>query len=488
MPITTRPRHALAAVLLGASLALAGCAGSGGSGPEASADRAAAPEAGSGARGPQPGYGGAAASPAPGGAEGAKPGAVRQHVIRTTELSVEVEDADEALARARRIAAEAGGHVADESTRRRAGDGGGLTSRVTLRVPQAAYEGVVAELAGAGRLLSRRAEAKDVTEQVVDVESRIATQRASVARVRALMERAEQLSDVVTLERELSSRQADLESLLAQQASLKDRTALATVTLELSEPAAKAAEDGGPGVLDALRGGWSALLTSLTWLVLVLAALAPWLPLPVLGYVVWRRVLRPWRERRRARAQRRPAPGRWPSAGHPQGHRPAGTPVYPQYGPVPRQGRPDAEKAAKGYGVPGGPGARVPHEGHGAPRGAVARDGAGVPGAAAASGPSGAPEAVGGSGSPEPSRGSTRTGAAGDPPASGKPEAAGSPGGSGSSGEPAGAGAADSGTSGSAEAAGTGGEPEVTGQAGRAVDGGDGGESGESGAPAEGRG
>ncbi|MEU4738704.1 DUF4349 domain-containing protein [Streptomyces fradiae] len=361
MPITTRPRHALAAVLLGASLALAGCSGPGGPAPEASADRAAAPEAGSGARGPQPGYGGAAASPAPGGAEGAKPGAVRQHVIRTTELSVEVEDADEALARARRIAAEAGGHVADESTRRRAGDGGGLTSRVTLRVPQAAYEGVVAELAelaGAGRLLSRRAEAKDVTEQVVDVESRIATQRASVARVRQLMDRAEQLSDVVALERELSSRQADLESLLAQQASLKDRTALATVTLELSEPAAKAAEDGEPGVLDALRGGWSALLTSLTWLVLVLAALAPWLPLPVLGYVVWRRVLRPWRERRRARvARRRPAPAQWPSAGHPQGHRPAGTPVYPQYGPVPGQGRPDARGgAAEGHGVSGGHG------------------------------------------------------------------------------------------------------------------------------------
>ena len=50
------------------------------------------------------------------------------------------------------------------------------------------------------------------------------------------MDKAEKLTDVVALEGELSSRQADLESLLAQQASLKDRTTLATVTLELSEP------------------------------------------------------------------------------------------------------------------------------------------------------------------------------------------------------------------------------------------------------------
>ena len=69
------------------------------------------------------------------------------------------------------------------------------------------------------------------------MESRIKTQRASVARIRELMDQATKLSDVVTLEGELSSRQADLESLLAQQTSLKDRTSLATITLSLSETA-----------------------------------------------------------------------------------------------------------------------------------------------------------------------------------------------------------------------------------------------------------
>ncbi len=67
------------------------------------------------------------------------------------------------------------------------------------------------------------------------MESRIKSQRASVARVRELMDRADKLSDVVTLEGELSGRQAELEALLARQASLKDRTSLATITLSLSE-------------------------------------------------------------------------------------------------------------------------------------------------------------------------------------------------------------------------------------------------------------
>ncbi|NKY16735.1 DUF4349 domain-containing protein, partial [Streptomyces somaliensis] len=305
MPVPALPRHATAAVLLCASLVLTGCSGSSGSHEEAGADRGAvAPEA---ARGPGPAYGPAPAPTGPGGAGAAEPGAVRQHVVRTTELSVEVADADKALARARAVAAGAGGHVADESTRRHRG--GGLTSRVTLRVPQAAYEEAVGELAGAGRLLSRRARAQDVTDRVVDVESRIATQRASVARVRELMDRAVRLSDVVELERELGSRQADLESLLAQQKSLKDRTSLATITLELSEPEVREAREGdAPGVVDALRGGWEALLTSLTWFVVVLAALAPWLALSAVGYAVWRRVAGPWRARRRARGPRRDVP------------------------------------------------------------------------------------------------------------------------------------------------------------------------------------
>ncbi|CAL9311249.1 DUF4349 domain-containing protein [Streptomyces sp. SudanB25_2051] len=360
MPKSTRPRRALAAVLLGASLALAGCSGGGESG--ATADRAAAQEAARDAQGP--GYGAGAQSGGAGGAKAARPGAVQQHVIRTTTLSVEVEDADEALARARDAAAKAGGHVADESTRRHRT--GGLASRISLRVPQAAYEDVVKELAGTGKLLSRRAEAKDVTDQVVDVESRIATQRASVARVRELMDRAERLSDIVELERELSARQADLEALLAQQASLKDRTALATITLELSEPeTAPARDDDEPGVMDALRGGWEALLTSLTWFLLVLAALAPWLGLLGVVFLVWRRVLAPWRARRRASRPGRPVrqgpPNPWPPmAAAPRTGAPAGGAQLPPQDRA-AQGRPAHDPSARG-GSARGPAGQAPSD------------------------------------------------------------------------------------------------------------------------------
>ncbi|MFB7942870.1 DUF4349 domain-containing protein [Streptomyces sp. NPDC056049] len=305
-------RRAGAALLLAASLALtAGCAG--GASDDAGS-KAAAPAAGAAADeaarqdGTTGGSGTAGTAGAKGDAKGdtAQPGGSKapaaQHVIRTASLSVEVDRVPETADRVRAVVSSAGGRVESETTER-VDDRYGHSTMV-LRVPQDRYDRVLSELAGTGKLLARKAEAQDVTDQVVDVESRIATQRASVARVRALMDRAERLADVVTLEGELSRRQADLEALLAQQSSLKDRTSLATITLSLSEKERPVVEDersddSRPGLLEALSGGWGALAAVVSWALVVLAALAPWLAVALGAYAVWRWVVRP---RRRVRA------------------------------------------------------------------------------------------------------------------------------------------------------------------------------------------
>jgi hypothetical protein len=249
------------------------------------------------------------------------------HIIRTASLTVRVRDVPKALDEARAAAGAAGGYVGRETTSRDAE--GRERTRVVLRVPSDAYEEVLKDLEGAGRLLERSARAEDVTEQVVDVESRIRTQRASVARIRELMDQATKLADVVQLEGELSARQADLEALLARQASLKDRTSLATITLSLTEaPVGRpAAEDDGPGFGDALSGGWDAFLTTLRWIALVLGAVLPFAAALGLLALLWLRVVRPRLPRRPGSEPSpamttlgplptaRPAPGRQEEAG-----------------------------------------------------------------------------------------------------------------------------------------------------------------------------
>ncbi|WP_371575906.1 DUF4349 domain-containing protein [Streptomyces sp. NBC_01314] len=294
-----RPAGALAALFLAAALALTGCgAGSaddGASGSKAGSDSKADTSAEQ--EGALYGENGNTSDRSGGKAADAPPRIAPSNIIRTATLTVRVKDVPKALDETRTTVENVGGFVGSESTTRDGKDR--ERTRVVLRVPADKYDEVLTELEGTGKLIEKKTKAEDVTDQVVDVESRIKTQQASVARIRELMDRATKLSDVVTLEGELSSRQADLESLLAQQKSLKDRTSLATITLSLSETAVKkAAKDDDPGFMDALAGGWNAFVAVFRWLAMALAAILPFAVAAAVLLFLWSRFAR----------SRRPAP------------------------------------------------------------------------------------------------------------------------------------------------------------------------------------
>ncbi|MFI2432743.1 DUF4349 domain-containing protein [Streptomyces sp. NPDC018693] len=318
------PARVLAGLLLAVGLALTGCAGDAddGGGSSGSAarglagDEAADLGAEAGTRedtAEGAGSDGARSEPEAGARASAAPALTVNRIIRTATLTVQVKDVPKALEQARAATEDAGGYVGDETTTR--DEDGSEHTRVVLRVPVDKYEAVLTGLQGTGKLVERTAKAQDVTDQVVDVDSRVQSQRASVARVRELMERATQLSDVLALEGELSNRQAELESLLARQASLKDRTTLATITLTLDEnPVREKTEDDEPGFLDALSGGWDAFVAMLRWVAMALGAVLPFAAVALLLAVVWRRLVRP-RLRRAAPPAPAPAvPGPLPTA------------------------------------------------------------------------------------------------------------------------------------------------------------------------------
>lgn len=274
-----RSATALAALSLTGALVLTGCGSDGAASDKAgvAADSKGQEAVGQGgAAAPAPAASGA---PAPD-AEKNQPQApaARTQIIRTATLGVETADVQKATAGARTAAENAGGFVGSETTARESD--GTMTSTVTLRVPGERFDTVLAAMEGSGKLLARKVEAQDVTQKVADVDSRVKSQQASVARVREMMEKASGLTEVVTLESELSKRQADLESLLAQQTALRDQTSLGTITLTFSEPGkpvAKDPEKPDPGFLDALAGGWKAFASVVLYLLMALAAASPFL-------------------------------------------------------------------------------------------------------------------------------------------------------------------------------------------------------------------
>ncbi|MDQ7993583.1 MAG: DUF4349 domain-containing protein [Propionicimonas sp.] len=233
-----------------------------------------------------------------------------RQIARSATLELVVPDVDRAAGELRRIAGLVGGLVTSESLQLPTdAEQYYEPSVVVVTVPSGRLDESLTLMAGLGTVSRRTVESVDVTETLVDVDSRVKTLRESIARLQALMERAGSVSDIAAVESELTSRQAELESMLAQQKALRQQVASSPVTVTL-ETAATVATDPPAGFLAGLASGWGALANAAGIGLTILGALVPWLALAALVGLplAW------WRHRRRVRAPGDlPAPGTRPA-------------------------------------------------------------------------------------------------------------------------------------------------------------------------------
>jgi hypothetical protein len=277
--------------------AVAGCSGGGasssapGAGALASAPEAAASSAAGdssatfqGGAGTAPGSAGTAAKYAPAG----------QQLIYTAQLTVRAANVAAAVSRATSIVTTAGGYVSDENASAAQGQPSQATATVTFKIPVAGYATTLAALSGGGlgTQLSLSQQAQDVTQQVADVSSRVASDQAAIAQLRDLLTHAGDVNSLLSVQNQIDSQESDLESMLAQQNALNHETAYATLTLALvgpkapAKPPAKSASP--PGLAAGLAGGWHALRVTVSWLLAILGAVAPFVAaVAVVGGLAW---------------------------------------------------------------------------------------------------------------------------------------------------------------------------------------------------------
>lgn len=356
-------RRAGAGLVVALMVLVAGCSNGGDDASSSAGDsaeefRQSADDAAGGAGGGSEGDAATAEDSTTGGpASGVDPAtaaaSANREMIFTAQLVVTVPDLDQAVARAQRIVRSSGGLVFEEQTSR-ADD---PRTVLTLKVPPATFDRVRADLAELGELESTDQQSADVTSQVVDLDSRIATSEASVDRLRALIIRAESIDDIAILESQLLERETTLEALRGERRAIGDQVALATITVTLqptpdSPDTPQDEPDELPGFLEAFRGGWEALLTVGSIVLLVIFALAPWVPVAlVVGAVIL--LARRWARRRRAAFD--PA-GRGPAGpAGPTGLRGPPPPPPPPNAPAPPSDPPVLVGAPAGPGGPTGP-------------------------------------------------------------------------------------------------------------------------------------
>ena len=161
-----------------------------------------------------------------------QPGDFGRSIVYTASLEIEVDDV---IAAGRRALVELqglGGVLFGQET----SSGPEPRSVLTIKVRPENFAAALDRLAGLGTLVSQTVYADDVTERVVDLQSRITTAEASVERLRAFLEGATDLEGVTAMEAQLLQRETDLELMRGELRTLGDQVALATIVLVLTQP------------------------------------------------------------------------------------------------------------------------------------------------------------------------------------------------------------------------------------------------------------
>lgn len=209
----------------------------------------------------------------------------QRQVVRTATVEVTVPDVDGAAQAALAATVAAGGRA---DTDDRSTGTAGRQVHLVLRVPAARLDRLLDQVVALGHETSRTEQGSDVTTETADVTARVTELRISVARLQDFLRHSGSITDLLALESQLTQRESDLQSTIAQQQALADQVSLATLTVQLNPPAAGISGQARqlPGFGGAIRASLHALLFTGRLAMALLGYLAPFLLIgAVAGYL-----------------------------------------------------------------------------------------------------------------------------------------------------------------------------------------------------------
>ncbi|MSQ33342.1 MAG: DUF4349 domain-containing protein [Dehalococcoidia bacterium] len=159
--------------------------------------------------------------------------AAQRQIIATGDVTIEVPAVQPVVAQVGAITQSLVGFVEQSSY---FGDPERPQASMTIRIPQPQFSVALERLEALGKVLARSAGSQDVSEQFIDLEARLQSSLRQEKSLLSLLDKAQSVSDVLTIERELSRVRAEIERFQGQLNFLNRRVELATITIALLSP------------------------------------------------------------------------------------------------------------------------------------------------------------------------------------------------------------------------------------------------------------
>lgn len=220
-------------------------------------------------------------------------------ILKSATLTIIVTDPASTVNELAAMAEAMGGWVVSSSTYSSAGPNNTeiTNGSITIRVPAERLNEALSTIkSGAGKVEAENVSGQDVTEDYIDLSSRLETLKTSETQLQTIMTSAKKVEDVLNIQRELTTIRSDIEVIEGRLQYYEQSAAYSAIAVTVRQQQ--------PGVVEAQSAGWNPLATAeqaLGWLVrlaqsaadLVITLAIIGLPLLILlglpARVIWRR-------------------------------------------------------------------------------------------------------------------------------------------------------------------------------------------------------
>ncbi len=213
--------------------------------------------------------------------------AITRKIIKNGSMELEVRDLGAEKDKVDTLVKKAGGYYESEqlsnSTQR-------ITFYLTIRIPADHFEQFIATIErGGNEVVHKSIEAKDVTEEYIDLETRLANKRNYMTRYQELLKSTRSVKDVLEIQERIRWLEEELESTTGRLKYLSHQVSYSTLNLTMHQPkefrySPGQRDRGSEKLKQSLIGGWHAfvdfffiLLYNWVLLLFIIAAVTLWL-------------------------------------------------------------------------------------------------------------------------------------------------------------------------------------------------------------------
>lgn len=216
---------------------------------------------------------------------------IGKKIIKTASVNVEVDDYDNSMKHINSVLKEYNAYVSSENENRYDSQ---VSNTIVIRVPNENFDTLLVKLVeGSKQVNSKTVSVNDVTEEYVDVYTRLKNKREVEKQYVELLKKANTVGDILDVNEHLRRLTEEIEAKEGRLKYIDNRVKFSTITLYIYQ---SFKQDYGffGKILDALEGGWQGFLAFIVGLIYI------W-PLLIIALIVFLLIRKAVKKRKKAK-------------------------------------------------------------------------------------------------------------------------------------------------------------------------------------------